>query len=47
MTATNDGGVIWHNYGNPRRIVVTHGDETPQQALSKLSSPAKKDKDGD
>jgi hypothetical protein len=40
ITGTIDGGVVWHNYGNPRRVVVTHGDETPQQALAKYLSRA-------
>jgi len=31
ITATADGGTIWKNYGTglAHRIVVTHGDENP------------------
>lgn len=40
ITMTDDGGVIWHNYANPRRIVVTYDNETPQQAAARYQSPA-------
>ena len=35
ITATTDGGVIWRRYGD-RTIVVTYGDETPDEALARI-----------
>jgi hypothetical protein len=35
FTATMDGGTVWMNYANPRRIVVTHGDEDPQDVADR------------
>jgi len=29
------GGVIWRRYGD-RKIVVTYGDETPDEALARI-----------
>jgi hypothetical protein len=37
ITCTPDGGTIWKNYGvgQARRIVVTHGDENPQEVAAR------------
>jgi hypothetical protein len=35
ITATMGGGVIWRQYGDCK-IVVTYGDETPDEALARI-----------
>lgn len=42
ITATTDNGVIWHNYAHPRRIVVTHGDESPNDVADREDEEKRK-----
>jgi hypothetical protein len=44
ITATTDGGTIWKNYasGSAHRIVVTHGDENPNDVADREDEEQKK-----
>lgn len=35
LTATPSGGVIWRDYDNPGRPVITRGDEMPQDVRAR------------
>lgn len=34
VTATPDGSLIWRDYGNPRRIIVTKRGESPLDVIA-------------
>jgi hypothetical protein len=44
VTSTFDGGVIWRRYGD-RKIVTTHGSESPDEALARREKKEKQGKE--
>jgi hypothetical protein len=41
ITATTSGGMVWHDYGNPRRIIVTGKGELPQDVIARENKEKK------
>jgi hypothetical protein len=35
ITATIDGGTVWHDYCNPRHIIVTKPGESPRDVVAR------------
>jgi hypothetical protein len=35
ITATPDGSTIWHDYCNPRHIIVTRKGESPRDVVAR------------
>ena len=42
ITSTPSGGTVWRNYGYPRKIVTTVGQQTPNEALKREEAEVKR-----
>jgi hypothetical protein len=46
ITTTPSGVVIWRDYDNPGRPVITHGDEIPQDVRARKEKEKKEERRG-